>query len=90
MFVYPFSFSPFSQAGRGLSVSVVVLHMCGEHHLESRSFHIPASGNDACDAWTFLSGTRRALRVARMSVSHAASHSIFIGVNIQLTSESLV
>lgn len=43
-----------------------------------------------CDTRTFLSGTRRALRVARVSVSHAASHSIFIGVNIQLTSESLV
>lgn len=43
-----------------------------------------------CDTRTFLSGTRRALKVARVSVSHAASHSIFIGVNIQLTSESLV
>lgn len=43
----PFSFSPFPQAERGLFVSVIVLHVCGEQHLESRSFHIPASGNDA-------------------------------------------
>lgn len=53
VYLFPFSFSPFSQAGRGLSVCFV-LHMDGKQCLDNRSFHIPASDNDVLGHLDFL------------------------------------